>query len=369
MTNIKNTKTPRTTNTHVVKTIINNSNIICASQAAKNIGILKKDIKKVKSENLLNSLALIKENGELTETETHNSKKYVYFTIPVNKIKQDLYRMLFNPNIKDGSLNQKTRAKITPIFEDALHQLGIKSIMVHPYILKSYKLNSIFKAEINSPAFKLIIENERMKKSVGQTAFYSEIAGNVFPNTYSKNDEHPRVYNMFTQMSSSIRQHVFKNIYGVNMVEIDLTNSIVQCLASRGKCTRILKAISTNTLLPLDQNLRDDTKLNLLTWIFTMISPKNNLKGIKTQRKINLQKFLSVSYSDEVDSFIQTIENLDSPHTLFHYEDILREFCAKNKVCVNVHDAVYIPADRIDLIVSLKKILDDTNYYYKLKEF
>ena len=31
------------------------------------------------------------------------------------------------------------------------------------------------------------------------------------------------------------------------MVEIDLTNSIVQCLAARGQCMKMLEAIKTNT--------------------------------------------------------------------------------------------------------------------------
>ena len=63
---------------------------------------------------------------------------------------------------------------------------------------------------------------------------------------------------MFTQMPSSVRQYVFKNVYGVDMVEIDLTNSIVQCLAARGQCMKMLEAIKTNILLPRDQNEREE---------------------------------------------------------------------------------------------------------------
>ena len=151
------------TNTRVIKTIINNSNLINAKQTAEKIGLLKKDMKQVDAENLLNALPLVQENGELAPILP--PKKYVYFTIPVNKVKHDLYRMLFNPNIKDGSLNKKTRAKITPVFEEALTSLGIESIPVHSRILKSYNLNSIFKAEVSSPAFKALIENERTKKA------------------------------------------------------------------------------------------------------------------------------------------------------------------------------------------------------------
>ena len=242
------------TNTRVTKTIINNSKLINANQTAEKIGMLKKDMKQVDAENLLNALPLVQENGELAPILP--PKEYVYFTIPVNKVKHGLYRMLFNPNIKDGSLNKKTRTKITPIFEEALTSLGIESIPVHPCILKSYNLNSIFKAEINSPGFKELIENARKRKPNNKTAFISEIAGKRFDNAYSQNDEHPRVYNMFTPMPSSIRKHVFKNVYGVDMVEIDLTNSIVQCLAARGQCMKMLEAIKTNTLLPTDQDER-----------------------------------------------------------------------------------------------------------------
>lgn len=352
------------TNTRVTKTIINNSNLINANQTAEKIGMLKKDMKQVDAENLLNALILVKENGELTESLP--PKEYVYFTIPVNKVKHDLYRMLFNPNIKDGSLSKKTRAKITPVFEEALTSLGIESIPVHPRILKSYNLNSIFKAEVNSPGFKELIENARKRKPNGRTAFVSEIAGKRFHNMYSKNDEHPRVYNMFTQMLSSIRKHVFKNVYGVNMVEIDLTNSIVQCLASRGKCTRILDAIRTNTLLPHDNVQRDEAKENLLKWIFTIISPNEALKELKAKRKNLLKEFLSERFLDEVVPFIQAVENLESTHTLFHYEDILREFCKNHPVCINIHDAVYIPADRTDLIEQLTSLLDSQNYFYKV---
>lgn len=130
------------TNTRVAKTIINNSNLINANQTAEKIGMLKKDMKQVDAENLLNALPLVQENGELAPILP--PREYVYFTIPVNKVKHGLYRMLFNPNIKDGSLNKKTRAKITSVFEEALTSLGIESIPVHPCILKSYNLNSIF---------------------------------------------------------------------------------------------------------------------------------------------------------------------------------------------------------------------------------
>lgn len=201
------------TNTRVAKTIINNSDLINANQTAEKIGMLKKDMKQVDAENLLNALPLVQENGELAPILP--PKEYVYFTIPVNKVKHDLYRMLFNPNIKDGSLNKKTRAKITPVFEEALTSLGIESIPVHSYILKSYNLNSIFKAEINSPGFKDLIENARKRKPNSKTAFVSEIAGKHFHNAYSQNDEHPRVFNMFTQMPSSVRQYVFKMCMGL----------------------------------------------------------------------------------------------------------------------------------------------------------
>lgn len=352
------------TNTRVTKTIINNSKLINANQTAEKIGMLKKDMKQVDAENLLNALPLVQENGELAPILP--PKEYVYFTIPVNKVKHGLYRMLFNPNIKDGSLNKKTRTKITPVFEEALTSLGIESIPVHPCILKSYNLNSIFKAEINSPGFKELIENARKRKPIGKTAFISEIAGKHFHNTYSKNDEHPRVFNMFTQMPSSIRQHVFKNIYGVDMVEIDLTNSIVQCLASHGKCTKMLEAIKTNTLLPTDQDEREETKEKLLTWIFSLVSDNVTNRWI-TRCKNQLREFLTDDYFDEMESFIKAIDDLESPHTLFHYEDILREFCKNHPVCISLHDAVYIPADRTDLIDSLKRTLDKHKYYYKVK--
>ncbi|WP_418383736.1 hypothetical protein [Akkermansia sp.] len=351
-------------NTRVAKTIINNSKLINANQTAEKIGMLKKDMKQVDAENLLNALVLVKENGELTESLP--PKEYVYFTIPVNKVKHDLYKMLFNPNIKDGSLNKKTRAKITPVFEEELTSLGIESIPVHSYILKSYNLNSIFKAETNSPGFKELIENSRKRKPNSKTAFVSEIAGKQFHNAYSQNDEHPRVYNMFTQMPSSIRKHVFKNVYGVDMLEIDLTNSIVQCLAARGQCMKMLEAIKTNTLLPTDQDEREETKEKLITWIFSLLSGTADKRWI-TRCKNQLREFLTDDYFGEMESFIKAIDDLDSPHTLFHYEDILREFCRSHPVCISLHDAVYIPADRTDLIDSLKRTLNEHKYYYKVK--
>ena len=150
------------------------------------------------------------------------------------------------------------------------------------------------------------------------------------------------------------------------MVEIDLTNSIVQCLASRGKCKRILDAIKTNTLLPTDKDDREKAKENLLKWIFTVVSPNENMRRLKTQRKNELKEFLSERFLPEVIPFIQALENLESNHTLFHYEEILREFCKQNQECINIHDAVYIPADRTDLINSLKEILDSNKYCYKV---
>jgi hypothetical protein len=352
------------TNTRVAKTIINNSNLINAKQTAEKIGLLKKDMKQVDAENLLNALPLVQENGKLAPILP--PRKYVYFTIPVNKVKHDLYRMLFNPNIKDGSLNKKTRAKITPVFEEALTSLGIESIPVHSRILKSYSLNSIFKAEINSPGFKELIENERTRKPSSDISFTSTIAGKSFANTYSRNEAHPRVFNMFTQMPSSVRQYVFKNVYGVDMVEIDLTNSIVQCLAVRGQCMKMLEAIKTNTLLPADQNEREEAKEKLITWIFSLLSGTADKRWI-TRCKNQLREFLTDDYFDEMEFFIKAIDDLDSPHTLFHYEDILREFCRNHPVCISLHDAVYIPADRADLIDSLKQTLDEHKYYYKVK--
>ena len=60
-----NTNKISATNTRVAKTIINNSNLINANQTAEKIGMLKKDIKQVDAENLLNALPLVQENGEL----------------------------------------------------------------------------------------------------------------------------------------------------------------------------------------------------------------------------------------------------------------------------------------------------------------
>ncbi len=360
-----NNKLVGATNTRVAKSIINNTNLINAKQVAEKIGLLKQDMKQVRDQNLFASMFPVAARSQQPDGPLH--KEYVYFTIPVNKVKHELYKMVFNPDIKDGSLNKKTRAKITPVFEEALTSLGIEAIRVTSYVLKMNNTSSLFKAEINSPAFNLLIENARKRKPTGKTAFISEIAGKCFHNAYSKNEDHPRVYNMFTQMPSSIRRHVFKNIYGVDMVEIDLTNSIVQCLASLGKCTRILDAISTNTLLcTYDHDRREAEKDNLLRWIFTMISPKQKIKGHKTQRKNKLKQFLSQGYADEVECFIHTIENLPSTHTLFHYEDILREFCKQHSVCINIHDAVYIPADRTDLIGQLTSLLDSQKYFYKV---
>lgn len=349
--------------TRVAKTIINNSNLIDAKQMAEKIGLLKKDIKQVREQNWLASFFPVSARSQHPDGPLF--KKYVYFTIPVNKVKQDLYKMVFNPDIKDGSLNKKTRAKITPVFEEALTNLGIEAIRVPSYVLKMNNTSSIFKAEINAPAFALIIENARKKKPTGKTAFISEIADKRFHNAYSKNDEHPRVYNMFTQMPSSIRQHVFKNIYGVDMVEIDLTNSIVQCLASHGKCTKMLESIKTNTLLPEDQDLREETKEKLLTWIFSLVSDNVTNRWI-TRCKNQLREFLTDDYFEEMESFIQAIDNLDSPHTLFHYENVLREFCKQHPVCISLHDAVFIPANRADLIKNLTSLLDSQKYFYKI---
>lgn len=352
------------TNTRVAKTIINNTKLINAKQMAEKIGLLKKDMKQVDAENLLNALPLVQEDGELTPILP--PKEYLYFTIPVTKVKKDMYRMLFNRNIKDNPLNQRSRAKVTPIFEEALTSLGIEAIWVPSYVLKQNNTSSIFKAEINSPAFNLILEKERLRKPNGETSFYSEIGDKLFCNTYSRNEEHPRVFNMFTKMSSVMRKHVFENVYGVNMVEVDLTNSVIQCLASRGKCTGILEAIRTNTLLPVDQDQRGELKENLLKWIFTIISPRENMKGVKTYRKNKLKEFLSEKYLVEVIPFMEAIETLESSHTLFHYEDILREFCKQNRKCISLHDAVYISADRTDLIEKLTVLLDSQNYYYKV---
>ncbi|MDH3069466.1 hypothetical protein QET40_10140 [Akkermansia sp. N21169] len=349
---------------HVAKTIINNSNLINAKQTARKIGLLKQDMERVKIRNMFAYMFTPEVDGKQMDPPPY--WEYVYFTIPVTKVKHSLYKRLFNPNINSGPLSQKMRAKITPIFEDALTSLGIESIPVPPSVLKENKINSIFKVEINSPAFKLLIEKERTKKPHGEVSFLSAIGDLFFCNTHSKNEEHPRVYNMFTKMSSVTRKHVFKNIYGVNMVEIDLTNSIVQCLASRGKCTRILEAIRTNTLLPHDNVQRDEAKENLLKWIFTIISPNEALKELKVKRKNQLKEFLSERFLDEVVPFIQAVENLESTHTLFHYEDILREFCKQNAVCINIYDAVYIPADRTDLIGQLTSLLDSQNYFYKV---
>lgn len=81
-----NTKNQKT-NTRVAKTIINNSDLINANQTAEKIGMLKKDMKQVDAENLLNALPLVQENGELAPILP--PKEYVYFTIPVNKVKHD----------------------------------------------------------------------------------------------------------------------------------------------------------------------------------------------------------------------------------------------------------------------------------------
>ena len=167
-------------------------------------------------------------------------------------------------------------------------------------------------------------------------------------------------------MPSFIRKHVFKNVYGVDMVEIDLTNSIVQCLAARGQCMKMLEAIKTNTLLPTDQDEREETKEKLITWIFSLLSGTADKRWI-TRCKNQLREFLTDDYFDEMESFIKAIDDLESSHTLFHYEDILREFCRNHPVCISLHDAVYIPADRTDLIDSLKQTLDEHKYYYKVK--
>ena len=350
--------------------IIKNCRMFHPKQYMDSIGMLKKDIKEVENQKMLAIMSelfnpIVTRDGDIIEFPTKYSK-YVYFTIPVNKVKKELYKRMFNPFIKDGPLNKASRAKITPVFEKALTNLGIVPIRVPSPVLKQNNISSIFKVDISIPTFKLLIENERLKNFGKRLSFTSQIGNHLFSNTYSRNEEHPRVYNMFTQMPSSIRQHVFKNIYGVDMVEIDLTNSIVQCLASRGKCKRILDAIKTNTLLPTDKDDREKAKENLLKWIFTVVSPNENMRRLKTQRKNELKEFLSERFLPEVIPFIQALENLESNHTLFHYEDILREFCKQNQECINIHDAVYIPADRTDLINSLKEILDSNKYCYKV---
>ncbi|MEG0334436.1 MAG: hypothetical protein RR607_08145 [Akkermansia sp.] len=100
-------------------------------------------------------------------------------------------------------------------------------------------------------------------------------------------------------MPSSVRQYVFKNVYGVNMVEIDLTNSIVQCLAARGQCMKMLEAIKTNSLLPTDQDEREETKEKLITWIFSLLSDTADKRWI-TRCKNQWREFFTDDYFDEI---------------------------------------------------------------------
>ncbi len=57
-----------------------------------------------------------------------------------------------------------------------------------------------------------------------------------------------------------------------------------------------------------------------------------------------------------------------APHDLFHYEDILRNFCKTYPVAINLHDAVYIPAEETELIQVLTDQLDSHGYLYQVTQ-
>ncbi|OCA02751.1 hypothetical protein [Akkermansia glycaniphila] len=344
----------------IVKTIMSHCRIANENDLADKFGIVHRDMRLTKEENM---------NGIIDEmlgmTENFQPGHTVYLTVSLVNVKKALYRDIFNSGIGNGNLSSAQNRKVEPYVERGLLHLGMESMDIPPCVLHSEKSNTVFKADCTFKVFRLLVEQERKRKPEKEmTAFVSSIAGKKFYNKKSKNELHSGVFNMFTGMSSDMRSYVFNSIYGVTMVEIDFTNSIIQALASRGGCVLMLDAIGRDTLLcDHSRKQRNEEKLAMLCWIFSMFSEKV-CKGTRTRCRNHIRNFLQERFGEESEKFLGAIENLPSVHDLFRYEDILRDFCKAHPEAINVHDAVYIPKENGKLIESLKKILDKDGYEY-----
>lgn len=341
------------------ETIINHLELLDIRNTEFNA--LKQDIEHTQNENL--SIQI----GNLFNEHENPLKKYVYFTLPYTAVKFELYKLVFNQNIKSKLLSSKQRGKINPLFEGSLQRLNIIPVFETGIILKKLGLNSIVKTELHSPLFGQIIQSIASRDiDDDRLAFNSIINGETIYNKSSINPDHPRVFNIFTSMTSSVREHVFNTIYKTNMAEIDFNNSIYQCIASKGKCAQILSSIKNNTFLPSSPIKRKRVKSELMKLTFSLLSNKLH-NAEKFKRETELRERLIKQFGEEGNQFVDSLKNMQSVHELFHFEDILRDFCRNNPESINVHDAVYIPSDRTDLINSLTQLLDQSNYYYKVK--
>ncbi len=358
------------TRNQLVALIMSSTRIINERQYAEDIGLLKRDLRDAQERHLswvasdvCRALVPDAENAAPVEPPPD----YLYFTLPLTDLKQDMYKLAFNSTAV--SLSGKAKAKIGRILNQLIDELGFKLIPIPPTVLHAHHLHTVYKVDMSLPVCWDIIEHQRLKKpdEGHKVAFVSMIAGKSFNNMHSKNEKHPRVYNMFTSMTSSLRHYTFDSVYGVNMVEVDFTNAIVQCLAKMAKCPKMLNAIEHNTLLSARKSVRREEKGQMLRWVFSLLSEKVSTAS-KNRRQAKLYDFLLERIGDinEVKRFISTIRGLDSPHDLFHYEDILRDFCKAHPCAINLHDAVYIPAEETELIKALTDELDSQGYLYQV---
>ncbi len=362
---IENSKTSvidyidESTYNELLRMLLGNARIINEKERAEEITILRQDIRATEQHNLLADGLC----GKLKH------EAYLYFTLPLGKLKLDMYRLVFKSNAQ--ALSGYAKKKIERILEAVTEKLGFEKLPIPPATLRELNTYTIYKASYTQPVCADLIEQERTRppKEGKKVAFTSTIAGKPFHNYHGGGDGHPRVYNLFTNMSSVLRKYAFKSIYGVDMVEVDFTNSITQCLAKMGKCEKMLNAIATNTLLDIFSPYKRKQEKDLLNrCTFSMLSRRLTSK-VKQEREDELRSFLltRIHDADEVDRYIQAIHVLPSMDDLFRYEDVLRDFCKEHECCISLHDAVYIPAERQELIDELTDTLTSQGYLFKVR--
>ncbi len=360
------------TRNRLVSLIMSSTRIINERQYAEDISLLARDLEDAREEHMswaISDVCRALSPGTDDSASVEPPPDYLYFTLPLTSLKRDMYQLVFKS--KTETLSGKAKAKIGRILNQLLDELGFRLIKIPPTVLHTYRLYTVYKVDMSSPICRDIIEHQRSKKPDNghKVAFVSTIAGKSFNNMHSVNEKHPRVYNMFTSMTSSLRHYTFKTVYGVNMVEVDFTNAIVQCLAKKANCPIMLNAIEHNTLLTTRNSARREQKGQMLRWIFSLLSEKVS-PASKNMRQTSLHHFLMerIGNETEVRRFISTIRGLNSAHDLFHYEDVLRNFCKKHPVAINLHDAVYIPAEETELIKALTDELDSQGYLYQVTQ-
>ncbi len=322
-----------------------------------------------------------------------NSLGYLY----VNVTKHLLFKDIYNRCFRNAALNKNARSstweKVGKVYDAALKRMGIEEWDCPPVLLWLHKTSTVMKipferTDIIGEFSRLCLGDAESKlrdavklqtKGIKAAKGKELVCQGILP---CKDGEHrygfflgkdpdvpgkarhPRYYCWLTNINKHHRLAILHALTGAAWVEIDLINAVPQGICRMAGCPKSLARIAKNTFLSPAPAQREKEKRILSPDTFRLLSDK--VHGMdKGEAAENLMQFFP-DCLDEWSRYVCTVQQMVNVHDLFGIEEVMRRFLLGHPYALNIHDATFLPANRVEDIEELIAVLEEESIHFKV---